>query len=139
MLESFGLRAADVELFAPGIIGVRAATDAFALVADVNERFLNDPECLSSTKRWLPVSTVCELDRIPQCVREECAGTLRATDAYRLVFENYADASEGLPEKIREVVRASEDERADKVLYVLVFARFACVSLVRKHAVFVRE
>jgi len=138
ILERCGERDAKVELFAPGIIGVRSRKNAFLLVQEINELFLNDPESMSATVRWLPVSSVCELDVIPQCVREEVSDTLRAQDPYEFVFENYADAPAYLPERIRKIVRAKQQERADKVLYVLVFARFACISLVRKHGVFIR-
>src|ERR1041385_2827466 len=73
ILTKLGDQKAQIDLIAPGSIGILTKIPAKKLVEDLRELYLSDPEVLSTTGDWIPLEYWCAstVPAVVKVIRDE--------------------------------------------------------------------
>ena len=70
-LVKAGDQKAEMELLAPGIIGVETEANSREVISNLQEAVMANPDSLSYTLKWVPVDYWCNADEVEKVIKED--------------------------------------------------------------------
>ncbi len=138
ILTRQGDQKAEMELLAPGVIGVASKLKNRDIVENTREAYVEDPDSLKATTEWIPVDAWCAVDRILPFAREELQASFFDND--RVLVEVIVHRGSAKAEEIKKsllslVKGVIYDVNPSKVLRVDIADNNAGVTLMKPNDV----
>ena len=141
VLTKFGDQKEEMELMAPGIIGVKTKLDARKLIEDLRDSYASDPNLLSATVKWVPADFWCDanIESIVKTVKEEIKDMFLREDVYSIdINKHKSDLNEEqIVQAVTSWLRGKLGEHFVKILRIELFDKRASVTLLLPKNVFI--
>jgi len=136
ILTKLGDQKEETELVVPGVIGLKTKLDARKVIDELNELYVNDPNSVTATVKWIPVDYWCNADNksILDVFKDEFKTMFSETDHYNIEITN---EKPGLLDTLKPWIKGTiNKEKPQKILKIELFGENAYISLLRPHNIF---
>lgn len=143
ILRSMGDQKSEVELLAAGIMIAKTNIVSRKVIEELHERYVNDPQSLKATLKWVPVDFVCSpsLMDIKSVIREELNFLIVPSDTYKISVRSMTKkvSETELRDVVLGVLRGKEHEEAQREVNIAVYDDKAMISYLSKLDIFIRQ
>ncbi|RMD58083.1 hypothetical protein D6825_02025 [Candidatus Woesearchaeota archaeon] len=142
IIRTLGDDKAEVELLCPGHLGVKTKLNPRAIIEEIVDQYVRNPESISAMKKIIPVDNWCKTDisQIRSIIREDIKYMLSEKDKYNLSINTHTDSvnAEDLEREIRSIIKAEESDMPEKILRIDAFDNGVAITLMRPKDLFSR-